>query len=239
MDTWQYEPAADLSQSMLDRLRRFPREPDMLTYGLRSAAALAVRGWLRTYHRLRIEGAQHIPASGSFVMVSNHCSHLDALCLLSALPMRKLHRAFSAAAKDYFFQSVPRVALAVLVVNALPFDREVHIRQSLQLCRQLLLSGTGNTLVLFPEGTRSADGRLGDFRPGVGMLVAGTTVPVIPCWLDGSHRAMPKGVMIPQPRRIRLKIGPGRKYENHPGDKEAAVTICRDLHDAVAQLRDT
>src|SRR5688500_1397227 len=138
MEQWHYEPASDLSCGMVDRLRQFPREPDMLCYGLRSAAAMMIRFYLRSYHRFRIEGRRNLPASGSFVLVSNHASHLDALCLLSALPLQRLHQAFPAAAADYFFVSPPRIAIATIVVNALPFHRQTHIRQSLRVCRELL-----------------------------------------------------------------------------------------------------
>src|SRR4051812_37783272 len=108
MDPWHYEPAVDLDHSLVDRLRDFPRQPDMLVYGARSFLALALRGWLRTYHRLAIHGRERLPLGQSFVMVANHCSHLDVVCLLSALPMKLLHRTFPAAAKDYFFESLPR-----------------------------------------------------------------------------------------------------------------------------------
>src|SRR5688572_24973550 len=125
MRQWHYEPAADLNCSLVERLRNFPREPDLLCYTLRSVAALAVRGWLRTYHRFTIRGLENLPREGSFVMVANHTSHLDALCLLSALPLKRLHQAFPAAAADYFFVSMPGVALSAIVMNALPFHREV------------------------------------------------------------------------------------------------------------------
>ena len=124
METWHYDTLPDLDQTLTERLRRFPREPDMLVYGLRSAAAVTLRGWLRLYHRLTVEGRDHLPSEGSFVMVANHASHLDALCLVSALPSRKLHRAFPAAAHDYFFISLPRLALATVFINALPFEDE-------------------------------------------------------------------------------------------------------------------
>ena len=115
MKRWQYESAPDLDQSLVERLRHFPRQPDMLVYGLRSVAAVIIRAWLRCYHRLEIIGRDHLPAEGSFVMVANHSSHLDTLCLLAALPLAKLHRAFPAAAADYFFKactarSLPRLS---------------------------------------------------------------------------------------------------------------------------------
>ena len=233
--TWQYEPAPDLDQPLAERLRRFPREPDLTIYGLRSLAALLMRGWLRLYHRLEIVGRENLPAQGSFVIVANHTSHLDTLCLLSALPLCKLHRAFPAAAQDYFFVTVPRLAVAAVVVNALPFGRQKHIRQSLELCR-LLLSNPGNVLILFPEGTRTATGQMGAFKPGIGLLVAGTHLPVVPCHLTGGFAAWPKGKLIPRPRKLRLRIGPPRNYSALTAGKDAAEQICADLQKAVAEL---
>jgi 1-acyl-sn-glycerol-3-phosphate acyltransferase len=230
METWRYEPASDLDQPMIERLRRFPREPDMLVYGLRSLAALTSRGWLKLYHRLEIVGSEHLPATGSFVMVANHSSHLDVLCLLAALPLRKLHRAFPVAARDYFFVTAPRVAAAAILVNALPFERQVHIRQSLDLCRHLL-ANDGNVMVLFPEGTRSLDGTIGKFRPGVGWLLTGTSMPVVPCRLDGCYSALPKGSRWPRPFRLRLTIGVSRTYpETEP------QAIADDLHNAIRAM---
>src|SRR6267142_3738904 len=157
METWHYQPAQDLEQPLVERLRNFPRQPDMLVYGTRLLAALLLRGWLRCYHRLSIVGRENLPTDRSFVMVANHASHLDVLSLLSALPLSKLHRAFPAAARDYFFVRVPRLLLAAVVVNALPFDRRFDIRHSLSLCRTLL-ENPGNILLIFPEGTRSVTG---------------------------------------------------------------------------------
>jgi len=236
MPEWRYDKAEDLEQPMIERLRRFPREPDMLVYGLRSLAALALRAWLRGYHRLEIIGHDHLPRDESFVMVANHSSHLDAVCLLAALPLRKLHRAFPAAAADYFFVSAATTAAAAIVVNALPFRRTVNIRQSLSLCRQLL-ANPGNILVIFPEGTRSMTGQLGEFKPGIGLLLAGTEIPVVPCYLSGAFEAWPKGKLIPQPKRLRLIIGAPRRYDNIAASKSTAQQIAAELRQAVLELR--
>ena len=132
------------------------------------------------------------------MLVANHASHLDALSILAALPMGSLHRVFPAAAKDFFFVSPPRTAVAAVVVNALPFDRETNIRQSLSLCRQLL-DNPGNVLLIFPEGTRSMTGELGEFKPGVGLLLAGVDLPVVPCYVAGAFEALAQGEAIPAP----------------------------------------
>ncbi|MDB5319923.1 MAG: 1-acyl-sn-glycerol-3-phosphate acyltransferase, partial [Phycisphaerales bacterium] len=178
MNAWQYTVAADLQQTLAQRWASARREPDVLCYGLRSAGAIATRALLATYFRMRIDGREHLPQSGSFVIVANHASHLDALCLLSALPISKLHHAFPAAAADYFFQSPAAGALSGLFMNALPFERNTHVRRTLAACRDLLACD-GNVLVLFPEGTRSTTGEIGRFKGGVGDLVAGTSVPVV------------------------------------------------------------
>jgi 1-acyl-sn-glycerol-3-phosphate acyltransferase len=238
MKEWHYDTAEDLGQPMIERLRGFPREPDMLVYGLRSLAALGLRAWLSLYHRLEIVGADHLPHDGSFVMVANHSSHLDAICLLAALPLGKLHRAFPAAASDYFFVSVPRTAAAAIIVNALPFTRTVHVRQSLSLCRQLL-ANPGNILIIFPEGTRSTTGEPGEFKPGIGLLVGGTNIPVVPCYLSGAFEAWPKGRLWPRPKRLKLIIGATRSYETIAPGKSAAEQVAADLKQAVVELKQT
>ncbi len=235
MDSWRYEPAQDLEQPLMERLRNFPREPDMLVYGARLSAALLIRGWLRLYHRLEVVGRENLPTDQSFVLVANHASHLDTLCLLSALPLSKLHRAFPAAARDYFFVTVPRLLAAAIVVNALPFDRQINIRKSLSLCRQLL-ENPGNILLIFPEGTRSVTGKLREFKPGIGLLTAGMRHPVVPCYLRGTYDAWPKGSWVPRPTHVQLIVGQPRTYQHLPCNVASAHEICEDLHDAVLAL---
>ena len=237
MKRWHYEIAQDLDQTLLERLRRFPREPDMVVYGLRSAIALILRGWLRAYHRFEIVGHEFLRTNRSLVMVANHSSHVDTLCLLAALPLRKLHCAFPAAATDYFFQSVPRMWVAAVVVNALPFARLTNVRQSLAVCSELL-SNPGNILVIFPEGTRSTNGEMQEFKSGVGALVAGRDVSVVPCYLDGAFQAWPKGKRLPRPRKIRLIVGEPRNYRARTTGKSDVCAIAAELQKAVNDLKE-
>jgi len=220
-----------------ERLCACPRQADSLVHAVRAAAAVALRGWLAAYHRFDVIGCENLPADerSSFVMVSNHSSHLDALCMLSALPLRRLDRAYPAAAEDYFFVNVRRSAAAALFINAMPFGRQHHVRQTMELCRRLLRQ-RGNVLILFPEGTRSVDGTLGEFRPGIGSLLAGLDVPVVPCAVAGAHEAMPKGSILPRPLCVRLIIGTPRWYGEADAGRESARRITRELHDAVQEL---
>jgi 1-acyl-sn-glycerol-3-phosphate acyltransferase len=235
MQEWHYDPAADLAPSQREQLRQFLREPELLVRGVRTLSAVALRAWLRLYHRLTIAGRENLPPDRSFVMIANHASHLDTLCLLAALPLGRLHRAFPAAARDYFCVSAPRALLAAVVVNALPFERHFAPWQSLSVSAHLL-EKPGNILIFFPEGTRSADGEPGEFKPGVALLAAGRDIPVVPCHLAGTHAALPKGAWVPRPRRVRLTVGAPRVYAHLPPTKESAKRICRELREAVMTL---
>ena len=216
------------------RLRRFPREPDVIVYSFRAFIALLIRGLLRLYLRFEIVGRENLPDDNeSFVMVANHSSHLDALCLLAALPLGRLHRAFPVAAEDYFFRGLPRTWFAAVAMNALPFGRQMRVRESLTVCARLLAE-PGNVLLIFPEGTRSKTGALQPFKPGVGALLAETEVNVLPCRVEGAFRAWPKGRRLPRPRKVRLIIGTARSYRG----KEEAGAIAAELRRAVEGLKD-
>lgn len=235
MKKWRYDSANDLDQTLVERFRRFPREPDMFVSGVRSLAALIIRAWLRAYHRFEIVGHENLRTNRSLVIVANHCSHLDTACLLAALPLRKLHRAFPAAATDYFFQSIPRLWVAAVVVNALPFARQMHARESLSVCGQLL-ADSGTILVIFPEGTRSTTGEIQEFKCGIGALLAGRDVAVVPCFIDGSFRVWPKGRRLPRPGKVRLIVGQPRNYRTRSADKIEIAAIATELRDAVTEL---
>ena len=232
---WEYHPAPDLEEGVVERLKRFPREPSMLMYGARSAAALVLRAWLRTYHRLHIIGRENLPREGSFILVGNHTSHLDALALTASIPLKRLHRTFPAAAADYFFSSLPRSVISAVFINALPFERQAGGAQSLTVCEKLL-ARPGNILVIFPEGTRSTTGELGRFRSGVGRLAAGNSIAVVPAFLHGAARAWPKGSALPRPRRLTLRIGEPRVYADLPPNRDSVGRICTELREAVAEL---
>jgi 1-acyl-sn-glycerol-3-phosphate acyltransferase len=235
MTEWEYHSPPDIDETMSEHLGNFPRQPYMLIYAIRSAAALLLRAWMRVYHRLRVDGQENMPETGSFVLVCNHTSHLDTLSMLCSVPLKRLHQTFPAAAADYFFSSLPRSAVSAILINALPFDRKFRGAESLTVCSELL-SNDGNVLIIFPEGTRTTTGELGRFRSGIGRLLAGKDLPVLPCHLDGGLRAWPKGKMIPRPFSLRLRIGAPRSYGHLEKTSESVRQICQELQESVAEL---
>jgi 1-acyl-sn-glycerol-3-phosphate acyltransferase len=235
MAQWHYDPAADLDQVFLERLHGFLRPSGLLIRAMRWLAAAVLRCWLRLYHRFTIIGRQNLPLNRSFLLVANHASHLDTLCLLAALPLGRLNRAFPVAARDYFCKSAWRGLLTRVVVNALPFDRYFAPWRSLSVCAHLL-EKPGAVLLFFPEGTRTGGSVPGEFKPGVALLAAGRDIPVVPCHLTGTHAALPKGAWWSRPRALRLTIGVPRVYAHLPATKESAQQISRELREAVIVL---
>jgi 1-acyl-sn-glycerol-3-phosphate acyltransferase len=235
LTNWHYDTAKDSGLSFLDRLKQCPREPDPLVFAARVAAAVWVRAALRIYNRFEISGREHLPREGSFVLVANHSSHIDAVALLSALPLRSIHRAYPVAARDYFLANELRFALTAVIANVMLFDRDSKGVDGLRLCKRML-DERGNVLVMFPEGTRSIDGCVGMFRRGVGLLLAGSPYPVVPCYLGGTFRALPKGAILPRPARVRLAIGEARTYQKVERTDAGALQISADLRSAVLAL---
>jgi 1-acyl-sn-glycerol-3-phosphate acyltransferase len=235
MEQWQYDPSADLDQALIDRLRKDRGASARWIFGVRSLTAVVLRTWLRVYHRLTIVGRENLPLDRSFVLIANHASHLDTLCLLAALPIRRLHRAFPIAARDYFGVNATRALCAKVFANALPFDRSFAPWHSLGVCTHLLQQ-PGTVLILFPEGTRCDGSEPGEFKPGVALLAAGRDIPVVPCHLSGTHAALPKGAWCPRPKALRLTIGTPRVYAHLQATRESARQICRELREAVILL---
>jgi 1-acyl-sn-glycerol-3-phosphate acyltransferase len=157
------------------------------------------------------------------------------MALLCSVPLRQIHRTFPAAAADYFFSSLPRSAFSAILINALPFDRNVNGAESLTVCSELL-KNEGNVLIIFPEGTRTTTGEMDRFRSGIGRLVVGTDLPVVPCHLSGGAEAWPKGKLVPRPRRLRLRLGEPRSFGHLDKNSDSVLAICQDLEERVAAL---
>ena len=146
------------------------------------------------------------------IFASNHVSHADTPLLLGAMSDRAREHTVVAAAADYFYRRPNLGRFISLWLNTFPFSRTGGAQAVLHSSGELLRSGWN--LLVFPEGTRSPDGRLQPFRPGVGHLATENRTPVVPMHIDGTHRVMPKGRKVPLPAPVRVRIGkpltPGR-----------------------------
>lgn len=234
--TWQYRPARDLGLPPSQRLRSLGRERGLIGLGLHWAALRLVRGYLRFAHGLTIQGQENLPDEPPFVLVGNHSSHLDALTLCAALRGVSALRAYPLAAGEVFFGAPAASAFAAFFVNALPVWRGHTRPGDLDAMRQRLQEDR-LAYVLFPEGTRSRDGTMARFRSGVGALVAGTEVPVVPCYLDGAFAAWPASSKVPRPgRKLHLRIGAPLRFPELTNERTDWVKVAGACENAVRAL---
>jgi 1-acyl-sn-glycerol-3-phosphate acyltransferase len=206
MESWKLEPARDHGLPLRKRLQSVQRESGLIPWLIHLAWWSTLHVCFRLFHRLAIEGREFIPAEGSFILAANHCSHLDALILASCLPLRLRASVYPIAAGDTFFKSPVTAAMSAVFINALPMWRKSSVSHSLADLRTRL-AAERCIYIIFPEGTRSRDGTMSRFKAGLGMLLAGTSVPVVPCRLWGTFDALPHDRRWPRPRKIRLKLG--------------------------------
>lgn len=238
MESWKLEPARDHGLTFRQRMGSLRRESGLVATATHWAWWSAVRAYLAACHRLEIRGREHLPSKLPFVLVANHSSHLDALTLAAPLSWRIRDRVFPIAAGDTFFENLPTAVFASLAVNALPLWRErCSLKDVKALRRRLIEEPCG--FVIFPEGTRTRTGEMAPFKRGIGVITAGTDVPVIPCHLHGAFEALPPGRTIPRLLRIALAVGEPLTFSTVPNDVEGWTRIARDVEAAVRRLGST
>lgn len=232
---WKLEPARDLGLPFTERLRSHQRESGLVGTAAHLAWWGLVRAYLGVCHRLTVLGQENIPQAPPFLLVANHVSHLDALVLAAPLPWRLRDRVFPIAAGDTFFETSARSVFAAGFLNALPMWRRKCGPHAMQQLRQRLLNEPC-AYILFPEGTRSRGGTLGRFKPGLGMLVAGADVPVVPCHLEGTHAALPPNRSVPRFRQITVRVGKPLRFGEKPNDRTGWEAIAAETEEAVRGL---
>jgi long-chain acyl-CoA synthetase len=190
----------------------------------------------------RVHGSAHIPHNRNVIVVANHTSHLDMGFVRHALG-KYGEDLVSLAAQDYFFdkQSWKR-AFFENFSNLKAFDRRGGLRASERQAAEVI--SEGRTLLIFPEGTRSTDGQLTEFKALVGHLALYYNVDILPVYIHGAHAAMPKGSKLPKARELEAFIGPPfavsdmRRLTEGMKLSDASREIARLCYQAVLGLRD-
>jgi 1-acyl-sn-glycerol-3-phosphate acyltransferase len=235
MEPWNLEPAHDTGLSPNERFRSVRRESGLLESLAHHACFSLLRSYFAIAHRLTIVGREKLPAHGPFVLAANHCSHLDALALGAALAPRHRERAFPIAAGDVFFQTKIISTFSAIMLNALPMWRKSCGPHALADLRRKLQEEKA-IFIIFPEGGRSRDGCMMRFKHGLGMLVAETDVPVVPCGLVGTFEALPPHRKFPRPVAIKLVIGDTLQFASTANDRTGWSQIAASLESRIRAL---
>ena len=135
---------------------------------------------------LRVHGAAELPP-GPCLIVANHSSHADTAALIAALPAWR--KPVVAAAADYWFRGGFRPAICRALCAAFPVRRSGGGSADLAAATRLLAAG--HDVIVFPEGTRSRDGQIGDFRRGAARLAAAAGAPLVPAGISGTRALLP------------------------------------------------
>ena len=183
--------------------------------------------WSKTPHPL-----------GPVIYVANHNSHLDGMSLMTIVPSHRIHLTHSVAAQDFFGNSGFRRWSMKNLVNAVLISRSKHEADvdPVQLLDAMIRQG--HSLILFPEGTRGVPGVMADFKRGVGHLASRhPDVPVIPVYLDGLYRNLPKGRSIIVPLGGTLVMGDPMYFPEGTSVDDITEQTQAAIHSMAEELR--
>jgi 1-acyl-sn-glycerol-3-phosphate acyltransferase len=166
---------------------------------------LAFRTLYATYFRWRVYGAENVPATGGVILAANHASFLDPPLVGSGLK-----RDINYLARESLFR-FPLIGALLRSWNSVPVDRDGGGAKGLKIILGRLLDGAG--IILFPEGTRTPDGKLQPARAGIGLVVAKSDAPVVPVRVFGTFEAYGRNVKFPRPKHIAVKYGTPMRFE--------------------------
>jgi 1-acyl-sn-glycerol-3-phosphate acyltransferase len=180
---------------------------------------------------VRVRFAERLPATGGLLVLSSHQSHLDPLLLGLATDRR-----ISSMARSSLYSFKPFGAI-ITALDAVPIDRNASMVTAMKAVIARLQAGAA--VAVFPEGTRTADGRLGEIKPGFALLAKRAGVPIAPVAIVGAYECWPRWRRFPRPGRIRLEFGriiPAEEV-TRLDDRALTAEVARRLADLDARAR--
>ncbi|MFH1305744.1 MAG: AMP-binding protein [Candidatus Omnitrophota bacterium] len=193
-------------------LRVPPKEENLKKIDLNPGAGAWIAGFFfvglfKTFFKifcpLKIEGPENLPKKGPYILYANHVSYFDAFLVAAAMPDFPRLDLFFVGFRAYF--DVPVIRRLIKVGRIIPLDFSAHLLEALRSCYYVLENG--KMLCLFPEGLRSFDGRLGEFKKGFGILAKETGAKLVPVVLEGAYEAWPRTAAFPRRHPVTVKFG--------------------------------
>ncbi|MED5453515.1 MAG: lysophospholipid acyltransferase family protein [Verrucomicrobiota bacterium] len=191
---------------------------------------------------LRIRGRDKLPQA-PFILCSNHSSHMDSAALMYAGGLG-FNQFGMVAAKDYFFENKKRKNSLPLLMNLIPADRKSNrqtIARLMAACREFLQPGN-RAIIIYPEGTRSLDGKISTFKKGPAMIATELNIPIVPAYVHGTYSSLPKSGSFPKPRRITVCFGktihPEKIAEHNSTNRLIYTEVTNALADRINALQE-
>ena len=194
--------------------------------------------WLRLLYRPQVTGLEHLPSEGPAILAGNHLSFSDSIFL----PLVCRRKITFLAKSDYFNSPGLKGLLTRLFMSAagqVPVDRSGGRASEAALRTGLRVLGEGALLGIYPEGTRSGDGRLYRGKTGVARMALEAGVPVIPCAMVNTHIIQPPGKLRPKIMRVKIAIGEPldfSRYEGMAGDRFVLRSMTDEIMYELMQL---
>ena len=185
----------------------------------------------RCYNRWEVNGRELFPDSGGVLLIANHTSYADPPIAGTAC-----RRPINFMAKSELFR-IPVLSALIRRTHAFPVQRGAGDQHALR--RAVRLLQRGQVLLIFPEGTRSADGRLQPFEPGAAFIALASGAAVVPMAIDGADRLLPRGMPILLPGKLRLRFGPPVDLSRFRGQRRTRELLQQagdEMHAALAAL---
>ena len=167
---------------------------------------------MKVYGRLTVKGRENLPAQGPYIIAPNHLSLADVPSIAAAISWKTVSQVFFLGATDYF--GGPVMSRISRFVQVIPVDMDTRLFSALQLSAYVLRRG--RILCVFPEGSRSRDGNIKEFKKGVGIIARELNIPLVPVAIRGTYEMLPTGGKFPRPSKVTVSFG----KPVYPGNKD-------------------
>jgi long-chain acyl-CoA synthetase len=197
---------------------------------VRYTVKLLLTAAMKVYGRLSATGVENLPEKGAYLIAPNHLSLADVPSITAAISLKTSSRVFFLGATEFF--GGPISSRIARFFHVIPVDMDTRLHNALQLSAYVLRRG--KILLVFPEGSRSRDGGIKEFKKGVGIISKELNIPIVPVAISGTYEMLPSGRLFPRPSHVRVSFG----KPVHPGGRDYDEIVKTLYGDVVKMLEE-